>query len=134
MFLDYSNSPIRNPNITILILHNDIWWNVNCLLIDLSGDGKQQRSKSLLMEVSSSFTSGGSQLDPSKPVSRFPFSVFSLGRKKRLSMLPVTQSELIDRFKKVLPFAVDLILYTGENTVHVQGRQLMWQPCGQITE
>ncbi|KAL5007985.1 hypothetical protein ScPMuIL_013566 [Solemya velum] len=91
--------------------------------LDLSFEGKKQKSKSSYTDSTSSSMEGSSDLDQSKPASRFPFSVFSLGRKKRFSMLPVSQSELTDRFKKVLPFAVDLIIYTDKTEVVLPGEE-----------
>lgn len=38
----------------------------------------------------------------------------TFGRKKRLSIFPISHSELIDRFKRFMTTAVDLFVYTGK--------------------
>ena len=38
----------------------------------------------------------------------------SLTRKKRLSVFPVSQSEMIDRFKKIIVYSVDIVVFSGK--------------------
>ena len=40
-------------------------------------------------------------------------SILSVGKRRKLATIPISQSELIDRLKKVLILAIDLAVYTG---------------------
>ncbi|KAK3604703.1 hypothetical protein CHS0354_008265 [Potamilus streckersoni] len=44
-------------------------------------------------------------------------SVLSIGKRKKLATIPISQNELIDRLKKLLIFATDLAMYTEKRKV-----------------
>ena len=40
-------------------------------------------------------------------------SILSVGKRRKLATIPISQSELVDRLKKVLTLAIDLAVFTG---------------------
>ena len=65
-------------------------------------------------------------------------SVLSIGKRKKLATIPISQNELIERLKKVLTLAIDLTVFTGEfidNALVIcnHGPPLPWWIAGTLT-
>ncbi|KAK3092886.1 hypothetical protein FSP39_008387 [Pinctada imbricata] len=88
---------------------------------NLSGDSDSSRSSSSL-HLSNQPLMRALSTDqlPQKPA-KSGFSISSmlttLTRKKRLSVFPVSQSEMTDRFKKVMTYAVDVLIFSDKGEI-----------------
>ncbi|KAJ8308471.1 hypothetical protein KUTeg_013345 [Tegillarca granosa] len=74
--------------------------------------------QSLYPPISCSVSSDSSKF-PSSPKSGFSFP-FRFGKKKRLQIFPASQSDLIDRFKKILITSVDLVVFSNKEEIKRQ--------------
>ena len=52
-------------------------------------------------------------------------SVLSIGKRKKLATIPISQNELIDRLKKVLTLAIDLTVFTGRHNFFRSSRKII---------
>ena len=57
-------------------------------------------------------------------------SILSVGKRRKLATIPISQSELIDRLKKVLILAIDLAVYTGMTLPIFFFRERLLCRCG----